>query len=185
MLGFYLAMLEAEDDKSRFEKLYNEYEAVLFNVANSILKDCQLSEDAVNETFLALARNMNKISDKNCIQIRNYLIIIVKNNALRIYNKYKREINAEGIDETVPDFSDIEIEVESSENQRKLFSLLKNLDEKYGDVLMMKYFYGMRNKEIAEALGITLQNVKIRLHRGKIMLKEKLNKEETYDRETV
>ena len=77
MLGLYLALIDSAEDKSKFEKLYKEYRSTLITVAYSILKDTALAEDAVHETFLTLAKNFNKISDKTCIQIRNYLIIIV------------------------------------------------------------------------------------------------------------
>lgn len=185
MLGLYLAMIDNEEDKITFEELYYKYKSVMFNIAVSILKDKQLSEDAVHEAFLSVAKNISKISDKNCIQTRNYLIIIVKNSARRIYNKNKNEFEGGEIFETVPDLHSIEIDTENSIRQKELMSMITELDVKYSDVLMFRYFYDMKNREIADALGITLENVKIRLIRGKQMLKEKLLEEKNYDRRTI
>ncbi len=185
MLGLYLAMLDTPDEKSKFEDLYNKYKSTLITVAYQILKDRTLSEDAVQETFLALARNMKNISGRNCIQIRNYLIIIVRNASYRIYSKQKKEICIEDIDENIPDLQNIEIDTEDKAAQQKLMALIKTLDEKYADILILKYFYDLPDKEIARTLGISLENAKIRLHRGKIMLKNKLSEVESYDGQTV
>ena len=48
------------------------------------------------------------------------------------------------------------------------------MDSKYGDVLMLKYYYDMSINEMAEQLGLTPENVKVRLHRGRAILKSKL-----------
>lgn len=174
MLMMYLSLLDTDEEKSTFEKLYYEHRMRMYHIAYGILKDIQLSEDAVHEAFLSLARNMNKISGRDCIQIRNYLIIIVRNTALRIYNKRRKEICVDEVYAIEPILDNIEIDVEKKDVQERLFQMIKGLDEKYADVLILKYFYDMKNKEIAKEIGISLENVKIRLARGKNLLKEKL-----------
>lgn len=47
----YLAILELEEDKIKFEKVYEKYRQIMFYVANKILKDDHLSEDAVHNAF--------------------------------------------------------------------------------------------------------------------------------------
>ena len=51
---------------------------------------------------------------------------------------------------------------------------VEKLPENYRTVLVLSEWEGLRNNEIAEILGITLDTVKIRLHRGKEKLKEEL-----------
>ena len=185
MVGAYLALIEKAEEKSQFEELYNKYRTTLMTVAYNILKDTSLAEDAVHETFFALARNMNKISGKNCIQIRNYLIIIVKNASYKIYNKDKKEISIDEIDYNIQDIQNIELDIEDKIAQKKLMELIKSLDDKYADVLILKYFYDLQDKEIAKSLGISLENAKIRLYRGKNMLKSKLLEVAFNDGQTV
>lgn len=185
MLGMYLAMLDSPEEESKFEELYNRFKPTLITAAHQILKDMELSEDAVHDAFLSLARNMNKISGKNCIQIRNYLIIIVRNASYRIYNKRKKEVCIEEFEDNIPDLQNIEIDTEDNAAQQKLMGLIKTLDGKYADVLILKYFYDLPDREIARSLGISLENAKIRLHRGKAMIKNKLSEAEFYDGQTV
>ncbi|RRQ31312.1 RNA polymerase subunit sigma-24, partial [Clostridioides difficile] len=45
----YLNLLESENDISKFELLYNTYKKTMFYIANEILKDECLAEDAVHE----------------------------------------------------------------------------------------------------------------------------------------
>lgn len=48
MLPIYLAMLDGDDEKSKFESLYLTYRKLMFHVANGILNDEGLAEDAVH-----------------------------------------------------------------------------------------------------------------------------------------
>jgi RNA polymerase sigma-70 factor (ECF subfamily) len=47
----YLAMIELEEDRHKFEQLYITYKQTMFYVANSILGDEYLSEDVVHQAF--------------------------------------------------------------------------------------------------------------------------------------
>lgn len=47
MLIFFLSMLETDEGKNNFTRLYEKYRKLMFYVANQILRDGYLSEDAV------------------------------------------------------------------------------------------------------------------------------------------
>ena len=49
MLNLYLTLIDDDEDKIRFTKLYEQYRHLMFYIAQEILKDEHLSEDAVNE----------------------------------------------------------------------------------------------------------------------------------------
>ena len=51
---------------------------------------------------------------------------------------------------------------------------IKKLDDKYRDILLLKYVYGYSMKEIAKMLKITETNVSTRLERGRKQLKNKM-----------
>jgi DNA-directed RNA polymerase specialized sigma24 family protein len=54
MLIFFLSMLETDENKNKFTLLYEKYRKLMFYVANQILKDKYLSEDAVEQTFVRI-----------------------------------------------------------------------------------------------------------------------------------
>ena len=90
MLGFYLALLDTAEDKSRFEELYLTYRQDMYKTAFAVLRSPQSAEDAVHEAFMIVIGKLNKISEINCPRTRAYLIIIVKNLALKMYNESKK-----------------------------------------------------------------------------------------------
>jgi RNA polymerase sigma-70 factor (ECF subfamily) len=55
-----------------------------------------------------------------------------------------------------------------------IWGYIEKLPESYRTVLVLSEHKGLKNNEIAEVLGITLETVKIRLHRAKAKLKEAL-----------
>ena len=59
MLTFYLSLIETEEDKSKFENIYETYRKVMFYTANQILKDEYLAEDAVHSAFLRILKQKN------------------------------------------------------------------------------------------------------------------------------
>lgn len=65
MLSFYLSIIESEDEKTSFEKIYCTNKQAMYHKAYHILQDISLSEDAVHDAFVILANNMKKISNRN------------------------------------------------------------------------------------------------------------------------
>ncbi|WP_343097458.1 RNA polymerase sigma factor, partial [Clostridioides difficile] len=87
----YLAMLELEEDKIKFEKIYEKYRQIMFYVANKILKDDHLSEDAVHNAFLRIIKNIDKIDEVDSPRTKAFIVIIVERIAIDFYRKRKRE----------------------------------------------------------------------------------------------
>jgi len=73
--------------------------------------------------------------------------------------------------------SDVELEYERKEFEQTVFSFLENLDKKKRVIFILRYWYFMTEKEIADRQDMTAGSVKITLHRIrgdlKAFLKEK------------
>ena len=65
MLGVYMALLETEEDRERFDKLYRQYREQLFRIALSVMKDICSAEDVVSEVFMIIAKNFSALRKKN------------------------------------------------------------------------------------------------------------------------
>ncbi len=179
MLGFYLALIESPEEKKAFEKLYKEYLDIMYNNAYKILKDKYLAEDAVHNAFLSLIKSSKKINEMKCNEICNYLLIINRNVSYAIYNEEEKNKwhYVDDIEDVIVSSDNIELEYEILEDTKKLFDMIKELETNYSDVLVLKLFYDMSDAEIANALNITVENVRVRFFRGKNKLKKKLKKE--------
>lgn len=168
----YLSMIETEEDKNKFIQLYEKYRKLMFYVANQILKDEYLAEDAVHHTFINVIENLDKISDIDCHKTKSYIVTMVRNCAINLYNQRKRH----------PLVSlDAAIGIESNETfqfeEETLVKAVANLPEIYNSVLTLKYVQEFSNSEIAELLAIPEPTVRKRLERAKIKVQEIMDKE--------
>lgn len=123
MLAVYLQAIDTEEDRNKFEECYKKYKETLYHVAYEILQDPQYAEDAVHDAFLILAQHMNRIENKTRIQIRNYLLIIVRNASFRIHQKNSQEICSDDLlFSRVADPLMIEREAEEHDSRTRLNS---------------------------------------------------------------
>ena len=166
----YLSIIELEEDKNKFEQLYTTYKQTMFYVANRILKDEYLSEDAVHQAFfLRIIDNLSKIDKIDCHKTKGFIVVIVENIAIDFYRKRKRENSIS--------FDKVEIYIEDVKNS-DIF-ILNDIEEailklpiNYSTVLRLKYSQGYTNEEISEILKISEENVRQRISRGKKRLIE-------------
>ena len=66
----YLQSIADPQDRNKFEQLYIQYKQLMFCVANSILRNEYDAEDAVHQAFLAIVKNLDKISDLECTKTK-------------------------------------------------------------------------------------------------------------------
>jgi len=79
MLLFYLNLIDNEEDQSKFQMIYETYNKSMLFKATEILKDEYLAEDAVQEAFLQISRNIKTIRTDYPGETKNYVITIVQN----------------------------------------------------------------------------------------------------------
>lgn len=85
----FLNMLDNEEDRDKFVRIYEKYRYFLWYLANERLQDPYLAEDAVQETFLALTRHMDKTAEVDSAATRNFLATIVKSKAIDLIRRRK------------------------------------------------------------------------------------------------
>ena len=91
MLSLYLALIDDPSDKELFEKIYTEYEKQMLYVANEVLNDEHLAEDACQIAFTRIATHIKKLRVLDENKTKCYLFISAKNAALDIVKKRQRE----------------------------------------------------------------------------------------------
>lgn len=172
MLQIYLSLIDTEKEQKKFIDFYEQYRKLMFFVAKEILKENQLSENAVQEAFLRIAKNFHKIADITSPETKAFAVIITRNVAIDIYNEEKKvmEIN-QCLSEKIALEADDFIEKTS---YKMLLECILELPENYRDVLYLNLVYGYQFNEIANLLGISAENARKRAQRGKNILQEKI-----------
>lgn len=181
MLGFYLSLIDEPDDKEKFAEIFRSYGNMMFSKAMSILHNAALAEEAVQESFLKIAKNISKISDPNCSKTAAFIVIIVRNTALDML-KSEHINDREPLDEAMPDISsDTLSRIISNDGYNALLNAVNGLDSIYSDVLMLKLVYGYDTASISKLMNIPVKTADSRIYRGKKLLMTKL--EELYGTE--
>lgn len=121
----------------------------MYYIAYQVLHQDRDSEDAAQEAFFIIAKNMDKVKDIASTETKNFVAIITKREAMKIYDKKKKR------DE---DF-DVDLTNIKKHNSENLINDVKNAIEqlpyKFSSLLTLKYVLGYSGKEIAEITGLT------------------------------
>jgi RNA polymerase sigma-70 factor (ECF subfamily) len=164
-------------DRDAFEMLFRMHYQKQYRYAKSILKDSYAADDVVQESFSSALKSVGQLAEpkvftawltrvthSRCIDWLRQETGSQKISPLYVHDEESeaeeyRALLGTGASPGDPADSGIEnMEI------RKAVSLLK---PNYRNVIILKYFYGMKEREIAKSLEIPLGTVKSRLSKGK------------------
>lgn len=154
--------------KQSVQELVALYRNNLFAAAFNICKNAQDAEDIVQDTFILYYTNKKEFDSEQ--HIRAWLIRVAINKAKNVNHTFwkRNKISLEDYMETLT------FETPESEN---LFETVMRLPEKYRIVIHLFYYEDYTVREIVGILHLSESNVKVRLSRGRILLREALKEE--------
>ncbi|MBQ7132047.1 MAG: sigma-70 family RNA polymerase sigma factor [Oscillospiraceae bacterium] len=169
MLSAFLAMIDSESNKDRFEQLYNKYKDLMFNISYSYLNDYHAANDAVQEAFLRIAKSIQKFEQIDSEEVFGLISVITKFAAIDTYRILKKP-------KTEPLAANTKLfkSFDSDCSENFILQEIYRLDEKYSSVLYLKCRYGFTLNEVANALNLPVSTVKNRLRKGRQLLAEAL-----------
>ena len=147
----YLAAISDEQEKSKFEHIYNKYYRYMFCVANSYLHNVQDAEDAVQDAFLSIIQNMSKFHELESQKTKSLISIITERRAIDLYTK-KNKIKTIDIDSCTENELGISVELPEESD---LAGCILNLPVRYREMILLKYGCGYSTRECAEILGLS------------------------------
>lgn len=166
--------------KPMIEILFHLYKHDMFRVANSILKDEDKAEDAVQNAFLKLLKNRGEVNfEPDSLKAKHYCIVAVRSAALDMYRKEKRIIE-EPMDETVisvEDSLDVYLKKESYES---LCSKIGKLKEIYRVTLVLRHFHELDFRTIGDITGVSEATARKRYQIARNRLAEMIRKEDDF-----
>ncbi len=176
------------DSESEFEKIYDAFQPKLHRYLARLVGEDE-AEDLTQEVFIKVSLALKYFRGES--QLSTWIYRIATNAALdRLRSPSFQWITQNGLSDDSIEAGEAEVDDRDAWTGEKkplverqlvrkemnecIQSHIERLPENYRTVLALSEWQGLRNNEIAEALGITLDTVKIRLHRGKEKLKEEL-----------
>ena len=155
-----------------------EYAELLYKVAYTKTKDYHEAEDIVQETYLIALLAINK--GKIITNMKAYLLKVLNNKFCDLLTQKNKELDLQQnklLDNTTKSaYSKLQKEKEATTIRRELAYLSKI----YREVMVQYYMENKSINEIASNLGISVNAVKSRLHEGRSILKEGVNKMESF-----
>jgi RNA polymerase sigma-70 factor, ECF subfamily len=184
-LGF-LCLFVAEDDvkllkavaardEAALAQLYDRYRVILFGLLMRILNNREEAEDVLQEVFLQVWRKAGDF-DENRGRPFTWLVTLGRSRGIdKLRTLASRDRVAEaGAREAVEDFSDAAKDAFKSEQRGLVKKALAQLPDEQQRLLVLAYFDGLTQSEIATRLGMPLGTVKTRMRTGLMTLREQL-----------
>jgi RNA polymerase sigma-70 factor (ECF subfamily) len=167
-----VALVEAvrAGDREAFGQLYALYAPMVHGIllARVPYRDV---DDLVQDVFLVALKRLGSLRDTAAFG--GWLAMITRNRAV---DYYRRARETEELTDDLPVASSRDTEAEHE--AARMLEAVRSLPEAYRETLVMRLVEGMTGPEIAARAGMTPASVRVNLHRGMKLLREKLGLEE-------
>lgn len=174
-------------DRAEFARLVDAYSAPVFRLGLRMLGNPQDAEDVLQNTFLNALVHISEFEGRSSLQ--TWLYRIAANDALMLIRKRKPEVDFDAVEgaETGESAEDLlptqfadwsalpEEELLSDEGKRFLDHAVAQLPEPLRLVFVLRDIEGLSIRDTADALDLTETNVKTRLLRARLFLREQLS----------
>jgi RNA polymerase sigma-70 factor (ECF subfamily) len=180
MSQFLPSTLSNPSPKELLSELFEVYADRLYRLALSLLSDEAQAEDVVQETFLKVITHGSKFEERS--SWGTWLYRVTYNACLdRLRKRVEEPLpseDQEGEDFPMPTvlvaWKTPEQVLLQSEGRREMQEAIHRLPAGLRATFLLRDVEGLSTEETAEALGIEVGAVKVRLHRARLMLRERL-----------
>ena len=173
-------------DRAEFARLVDAYSSPIYRLGLRMLGTPQDAEDVLQNTFLNVLTHLSTFEGRSSLS--TWIYRIAANEALMLIRKKKPEVNIERSEDAQAGDNDEDLlptqfidwsalpenELLSGESQKYLDSAIQTLPESMRIVFVLRDVEGLSIKETADALNLTETNVKTRLLRALMLLREQL-----------
>jgi len=177
-----LACKSLDGDMSAFEELVNRYKRPVFSIVYRMIGQYQEAEDITQEVFINVYEKLYQFDSNK--KFGPWIYRIATNASISALRKKKKVITLD-FNETygkayedyyLADSGDPQLMFEREELKIFTDKAINELPENYRVVIMLRYQMDLNNQEIAEVLGVTKENVEVRVHRARKALRKIVEK---------
>ncbi|MCJ8500230.1 RNA polymerase sigma factor [Desulfatitalea alkaliphila] len=173
------------DPRAVFPELVRRYERALYNFGMKMCGVAGDAEDLVQDTFLNVFRYLDGF--RNETKFKNWIYRIAASICIKKRRKSKyapeRELSLDeflpadeaAVEQAVPSWAALPLDrVLNNELRHRLEAAILELPDKYRVVLVLRDIEGFSTEESGQILNLTPANVKVRLHRARLFLRDRL-----------
>lgn len=148
--------------KNIWDTYHNDIEKYVF----SIVKDRDLMQDIVQDTFIKANSKIHTLKDQS--KLKKWLLSIARNTSIDAIKKAGKEV------ELVSDLIEDDSFEDGHTAEDCLVNIIKNLPEKYKTPLLLSDIKGLKHAQISEQLKLPLPTVKSQIQRARKLIKKGL-----------
>jgi len=164
-------------DVSQFELIIRKFNERFYRIGMAFLKNSMDAEDAMQSAYLKIFENLPTFRQESTFATWASRIMV---NECKMFLRNKQNSFHKQMIEIVPehvsDLNTVEQALIDKEMKKLLEQAVLQLPDKYRVIYMLRVIEGLSMDKTADFLDISIQNVKVRLHRAKNLLKEQLLK---------
>ncbi|MFO0849588.1 MAG: sigma-70 family RNA polymerase sigma factor [Gemmataceae bacterium] len=173
-------------DFAAFERLVGRLQGRVYGLAYRLLGEPHDAEDVAQQTFLSVVEHLRDFRGESAVA--GWVLRIAANHALKLLRK-RRGLPTVPVDdsddgyagvphpEVIAPWRDDPAELAERREVRELIDrALAELDDKYRAVFVLRDVEGFSVRETADLLGLSEANVKVRLLRARLALRERLTR---------
>ena len=173
-----------------FWEIYDPYYSRVRRFILALVKDEWVADDLIQETFLRIQNNLENLRDPS--KLSSWIFRIAYNLCQDHFRQLKKSCKEERMDqEGMEDFKESLVQkgpnIQKELEQRQMGECVQNqinlLPESLRTVVVLFDIMEFSHQEIADILGITIKNVKVRLHRARKKLKPILEEKCSFERD--
>jgi RNA polymerase sigma-70 factor (ECF subfamily) len=153
-------------DENAFNEFYKRLSPMVHGIVLARVPRDEV-DDIVQEVFISAYKNLHSLRDKNAVGA--WIANIARNRSVEFYRRSKP---TEELSENLSRSDN------SIAEAREVLTAIRSLPEAYNETLILRLVEGMTGAEIAEQTGLTADSVRVNLHRGMKLLRQKLGIEE-------
>jgi RNA polymerase sigma-70 factor (ECF subfamily) len=166
-------------DKTAFAKLFTSYEGRIFGYIYRMVGDRGWAEDIAQEAFIQAHQYLNRLGPP--YDFKSWVYRIAGNLALDGLRRYRHQVplpDWDGGEATGPELADQrrdgdpEDQAQLGDVRTAVWRAIHKLPDNYRQVLILREIDGLAYNEIAAVLGVSLDNVRVTLHRARLQFRD-------------
>ena len=163
-------------DQAAFSRLVGVYQRPVYNLCYRVLGNAPEAEDAAQETFVRMYTKLHTYQPER--KLSSWVLSIASHYCIDCLRRRRGQwvsLDEEPIATMLPSHNrGPEESALRQESRDEVQRLVDTLPPAYRVPLILRYWYDLSYVEIAEAMGLTLQAVKSRLHRARLQMIDKV-----------
>lgn len=166
-----------DGDETAINYVINKYSKLMWSISGSVLKNAasiQDIEECVADVFVYLWENPGAY-DTQRGKLKSWLSIVARSKAIDKYRQISRRNDISLNDESFTEQLAVVDGILASETKEMLTAAIKKLEEPEQEILIRRYYYDQKPKEIAVTLDISVKCVENYLYRTKLKLRDMIS----------